>query len=228
MWVSTANAGTPNAWDITTLAVLCPTPGSDSRNAQSGRTSPPSARMACAMASRCRAFVGAKQKNATKDGQGDIWTYTALDADSKLMISWLVGPRNHASTQAFMVDVAERLGNRVQLTTDGLSWYVAAVEKAFGWNGVDFAEIIKTYGMPQDETERCYTRLTNAFSKKAENHAHAFSMYAMFYNFCRAHTTLTQAANGIKTTPAMASGLTDHVWTVEEILDKMRPDYLLR
>ena len=216
------------------------------------------------------AFVGAKAKNATKDTQGDIWTYTALDADSKLMISWLVGPRNSGSTQAFMADVAERLGNRVQLTTDGLSWYVAAVEKAFGWNGVDFAQIIKTYGMPQDETERArryspmvctgavktpvmgnpamenvstsyversnlsirmgnrrFTRLTNAFSKKAENHAHAVSLFFMHYNFCKPHTTLTKAAGGIKTTPAMASGLTDHVWPVEEILEKMSPTYLL-
>lgn len=210
------------------------------------------------------AFVGGKAKNATKAGQSDIWTYTALDTDSKLMISWLVGPRNHGSTQAFMCDVAERLGSRVQLTTDGLSWYVAAVEKAFGWNGVDFAQIIKTYGTPQDETERqrryspmvCtgaiktqimgdpdmtkvstsyversnlsirmgtrrFTRLTNAFSKKAENHAHAVSLYFMHYNFCRAHQTLTKAANGIKTTPAMAAGLTDRVWTVKDILDRM-------
>ncbi len=100
------------------------------------------------------AFVGAKQKNATKDGQGDIWTYTAIDADSKLMVSWLVGPRNHETTFAFMRDVAFRLANRVQLTTDGLGWYVSAVEEAFGWNGVDFAQIIKTYGTPLDETER--------------------------------------------------------------------------
>jgi len=216
------------------------------------------------------AFVGAKQKNATKGGQGDIWTYTAIDADSKLMISWLVGARNSANTQAFMVDVAERLGNRVQLTTDGLSWYLAAVEKAFGWNGVDFAQIIKTYGIPMDETERqrryspavCtgavktwvmgepdmdkvstsyversnlsmrmgmrrFTRLTNAFSKKEENHAHAVSLYFMHYNFCKPHTTLTAANDGIKTTPAMAAGLTDRVWKIEDILDRMRPDHLL-
>lgn len=144
----------------------------------------------------------------------------ALDADSKLMMSWIVGTRNHENTFAFMKDVAMRLKNRVQLTTDGLSWYVAAVENAFGWNGVDFAQIIKTYGIPLDESERqrryspavCtgaikltvmghpdmtkvstsyverqnlnirmqqrrYTRLTNAFSKKAENHTHSFSMY---------------------------------------------------
>lgn len=215
-------------------------------------------------------FVGAKAKNATKAGQGDIWTYTALDAESKLMISWLVGARNHANTQAFMADVAERLACRVQLTTDGLGWYLSAVENAFGWNGVDFAQIIKTYGAPTDELERqrryspaiCtgavktrvmgnpdmakvstsyversnlsmrmgmrrFTRLTNGFSKKAQNHAHAVSLFFTFYNFCKPHLTLTKAARGIKTTPAMAAGLSDHVWTVEEILAKMSPEYLL-
>ena len=217
------------------------------------------------------AFVGAKQKNATKEGQGDIWTYTALDADSKLMISWLVGSRNSGNTKSFMADVAERLANRVQLTTDGLGWYVAAVEDAFGWNGVDFAQIIKTYGMPTDETERqrryspmvCtstvklpvmgnpdmdlvstsyversnltirmgtrrFTRLTNGFSKKAENHAHAVSLFFMFYNYCKPHLTLTKENGGIRTTPAMAAGLTDRVWGVEDILARMSDDYLLQ
>lgn len=216
------------------------------------------------------AYCNAKQKNATKPGQGDLWTYTALDADSKLMVSWLVGSRNSENTHAFMVDVAARLGNRVQLTTDGLSWYVAAVERAFGWNGVDFAQLIKTYGAPQDESARqrryspavCtgavklpvmgtpdmenvstsyverqnlnirmqmrrFTRLTNGFSKKAANHAHAVSLYFMFYNYCRPHQTLTKTAKGIKTTPAMAAGVADHVWTVEEILDRMNPARLL-
>ena len=183
------------------------------------------------------AFVGAKAENATQDEQGDIWTYTAIDADSKLMISWLVGPRNHANTNAFMADVAGRLGNRVQLTTDGLSWYVAAVENAFGWNGVDFAQLIKTYGSSLEAGpgrkyspmecngaikapivgnpnkvsisyversnlalrmgNRRFTRLTNGFSKKVENHAHAVSLFFMFYNFCKPHGTLTKANRGI-------------------------------
>ncbi len=217
------------------------------------------------------AYCNAKQKNATKAGQGDLWAYTALDSDSKLMVSWLVGARNSENTQAFMRDVAGRLANRVQLTTDGLSWYPAAVENAFGWNSVDYAQIVKTYGLPLDETERqrryspmvCtgavktpvmgspdpdhvstsyversnlsmrmgmrrFTRLTNAFSKKAQNHAHAVSLYFMHYNFCRAHQTLTRDANGIKTTPAMAAGIADHVWTVEEILGLMDPTRLLQ
>lgn len=217
-------------------------------------------------------FVGAKQKNATKAGQGDLWTYTAICSESKLMVSWLVGARDHTNTYAFMKDVAFRLANRVQLTTDGLSWYVAAVEAAFGWNGVDFAQLIKSYGTPLDESLRdaqrryspavCtgairtpvmgnpdmdkvstsyverqnlnmrmqmrrFTRLTNGFSKKAENHAHAVSLFFMFYNYCRPHQTLTKAANGVKTTPAMAAGLTDHLWSVEKILESMDPKKLL-
>ena len=217
-------------------------------------------------------FVGAKQKNATRGTQGDLWTYTAICSESKLMVSWLVGARDHANTFAFMKDVVLRLANRVQLTTDGLGWYVAAVEAAFGWNGVDFTQIIKTYGTPLDESLRdaqrryspavCtgatrtavtgnpdedkistsyverqnlnmrmqmrrFTRLTNGFSKKAENHAHAVSLYFMFYNYCQPHQTLTKDAKGIRTTPAMAAGLTDHVWKVEEILERTDPKRLL-
>lgn len=213
------------------------------------------------------AYVGAKQANVTKDGQGDIWTYTAICADSKLAVSWFVGPRNHDSTQAFMNDVAARLANRVQLSTDGLRWYVAAVENAFGWNGVDFGQITKVFGNEALDVRgrgryspasvvigveknavmgfpdpakistsyvertnpsmrmqmRRFTRLTNAFSKKAANHAHAVSLNFMYHNFCRAHGTLTKARGGIKTTPAIACGLTDHAWTAEEILEKMDP-----
>jgi IS1 family transposase len=216
------------------------------------------------------AFCGAKKKNAKQPSHGDIWTFTAIDADSKLMLSWLVGPRNGASCERFIQDVASRLANRIQITTDGSFSYVSAIENAFGWAGADFAQLIKSYTLiPADERQRRYspavctgavktaimgrpdmdlvstsyversnltmrmqmrrfTRLTNAFSKKAENHAHAVSLNFMHYNYCRPHQTLTKAANGIKTTPAMASGLTDHVWTVEEILDLLRPDYLLQ
>jgi IS1 family transposase len=210
-------------------------------------------------------FCGAKKKNATKPGQGDLWTFTAICATSKLAVSWMVGSRGKNTAHAFMEDVAARLANRVQLSTDGHHMYLSAVENAFGWNGVDYAMIDKDYAntmVPQDPRRRyspaiCvgvdkvwvmgdpdmdkvstsyveranltmrmgmrrFTRLTNGFSKKAENHAHAVSLHFMHYNFCRAHTTLTKAAKGYKTTPAMACGLTDHVWTVEEILDLMR------
>lgn len=216
-------------------------------------------------------FVGAKKRNATKAGQGDLWTFTALCATTKLAVSWMIGQRDSLTANAFMRDVAKRLANRVQISTDGHNMYLGAVEKAFGWNGADYAMIDKDYGqtqVPQDPTrryspaicigvdkswvmgdpdmdkvstsyvERCnltmrmqmrrFTRLTNAFSKKAENHAHAVSLHFMFYNYCRPHMTLTKAANGIKTTPAMAAGLTDKVWTVEDILALMSPSYLLQ
>lgn len=165
-------------------------------------------------------FVCAKQRNATQEGHGDIWTYTAICADSKLAVSWVVGPRNHASTRPFMRDLVSRLANRVQLSTDQLHMYAVAVEDAFGWNGVDYAEIKKIFGTVADtraqgryspspivEVEkvhimgnpnpalvstsyvernnlsmrmgmRRFTRLTNAFSKKAENHAHAVSLHS--------------------------------------------------
>jgi len=211
------------------------------------------------------AFVGAKARNARVEGQGDIWTFTAIDADSKLMISWLVGRRSPDNARAFMEDVAARLANRVQLTTDGHHMYLTAVEKAFGYNKVDYAMLVKTYGQVPDldgarrysppvctgavkerimgnpdpdlvstsYVERAnlsmrmgmrrFTRLTNGFSRKAENHAHAVSLYFMHYNFCRVHATLTKAAGGVHTTPAMAAGVTDRVWKVEDMLALMEP-----
>lgn len=209
------------------------------------------------------AFVGAKQRNAKRAGDGDIWTFTALDAESKLMVSWLVGSRTLENAHSFMQDLHGRLARRVQLTTDGNSQYISAVEGAFGWHGVDFSQLVKYYsadhgpggrysppvctgidktrvmGNP-DETKvstsyverqnltlrmsaRRFTRLTNAFSKKVENHAHAVALHFMVYNFCRSHGTLTKAAKGVHTTPAMAAGVTDRVWTVEDVLSLMDP-----
>jgi|SRR5687768_4762127 len=215
------------------------------------------------------AFCGAKQRNATQVGQGDIWTFTAICADSKLVVSWLVGRRSYESATLFMHDLSDRLANRVQLTTDGHNMYLGAVEGAFGAN-VDYAQLVKTYGSSGDQgparkyspmvctgavkervmgnpvkelvstsyVERAnlsmrmgmrrFTRLTNAFSKKAENHAHAVSLHFMHYNFCRSHATLTKAAKGVPTTPAMAAGLTDKVWTVEDVLSRMDPSRLLQ
>ena len=209
------------------------------------------------------AFVGAKQKNATKQGDGDVWTFTAIDADTKLMISWMVGPRASMTANPFMADVARRLRNRIQLTTDGHHMYLDAVRKAFDFARVDYAQLAKTYsrsegveghrryspsvctgavkqrlvGKPDMElvstsfVERAnltmrmgmrrFTRLTNAFSRKVENHAASVSLHFMHYNFCRSHATLTKVAKGVHTSPAMASGLTDHVWSVEEILGLM-------
>lgn len=216
------------------------------------------------------AFVGAKQRRAKQAGHGDLWTFTAICADTKLAVSWLVGERSAFSARAFMRDVASRLANRVQMTTDGQHMYYQAVERAFGWNGTDYAQLVKTYGHVEETgpgrrysppictgavkewvmgkpdmdkvstsyveranltmrmSMRRFTRLTNGFSKKAANHAHAVSLHFMFYNYCRPHQTLTKTKKGIKTTPAMACGLTDRVWTVENILALMDPKYLLQ
>jgi IS1 family transposase len=196
-------------------------------------------------------------------GDGDIWTFTAIDADSKLMVTWLVGPRSVENATAFMQDLRSRLTQRIQLTTDGHAMYETAVRAAFRWDEVHWAMLVKEYGTvegkdaarrysppectgavkvrkigrPDPELvstsyversnltlrmqQRRFTRLTNAFSKKAENHAHAVSLFFMHYNFCRVHSTLTRANRGIHTTPAMAAGLTGHVWKIEDILGRM-------
>lgn len=201
-------------------------------------------------------FVNCKEKNIPQDkigefGYGDVWTWTAICADTKLMFCWHLGMRDADSAQLFMDDVASRLANRVQLTTDGHRAYPKAVLNAF--NGeVDYAALVKKYGNDYSTPERMYspaictgcdkkpkignpdemkistsyveranltmrmsmrrfTRLTNAFSKKLENHAAAIALHFMYYNFARVHATL-------KTTPAVAAGLTDKVWTVEDIV----------
>ncbi|MGH7515624.1 MAG: IS1 family transposase [Gemmatimonadales bacterium] len=221
-------------------------------------------------------FVGAKRRavESGASGEGDVWTWTAMDADSKLMICWLVGPRSPENCRYFIRDLRERLATRVQITTDGLGAYVSAVEGAFGWAGTDFAQLVKTYstgthGLTDNFTARRYspgvvigadktwimgdpdmdhvstsfverqnltmrmqmrrfTRLTNAFSKKVENHAYAVDIHFMYYNFARPHATLTKRhPQHYPQTPAMAAGITDHVWTLEEICGLMDPTRLL-
>jgi IS1 family transposase len=201
-------------------------------------------------------FTYAKQKNvraakAPPAHAGDTWTWTAIDADNKLIISWLVGGRDGGYAMAFMDDVAKRLANRVQLTSDGHRAYLEAVEGAFGAD-VDYAQLIKIYGTPPDAVKgryspaecvgtekhriegnpdpkhvstsyaerqnltmrmlmRRFTRLTNAFSKKVENHAHAVALHFCYYNFVRIHQTL-------RVTPAMAAGVTDRLWEISDIV----------
>jgi len=202
-------------------------------------------------------FCYAKQKNvpkamAGKYGVGDVWTWTALDEDSKLIVSWYVGPRDARSAEPFIQDLSERLAGRVQITTDGFGAYVPAVYDAFGPT-VDFAQLIKVYegnderkaqaryspakyigikkrrvsGDPDMNTistshversnltmrmgMRRFTRLTNGFSKKLHNHENAVALHFMYYNFARIHQTL-------RVTPAMAAGVADHVWSIEEIV----------
>jgi IS1 family transposase len=205
-------------------------------------------------ADECWQFCYAKAKNvpANKQGQfgvGDVWTWTAIDADTKLVPSFLVGNRDAHSARLFINDLADRLKNRIQLTTDGFKVYVNAVESAFAGE-IDYAMLRKIYGSSQEETRyspaecigcerrpiegnpdpahistsyverlnltmrmhmRRFTRLTNGHSKKIENHIYAVALNFMYYNFAKVHQTL-------KVTPAMEAGLTDHVWTIEEML----------
>lgn len=200
-------------------------------------------------------FCYAKQKNvaaakAAPNGAGDVWTWTALDADTKLIVSYLAGGRDAGYAEAFIADLKDRLTTRVQLTTDGYIAYLTAVEDAFGAD-VDYAMLVKLYGPSPDATKgryspaectgirktrvegnpdkahvstsyvalqnltmrmqmRRFTRLTNAFSKKFENHHRALALYFMFYNFVRIHKTL-------KVTPAMAANVSDRLWSMEDI-----------
>lgn len=200
-------------------------------------------------------FCYAKQRNvsdakAAPDGAGDVWTWTALDADTKLMVSYFVGDRSGASAMILMDDLQGRLSTRVQLTTDRHNAYLNAVDTAFGGE-IDYAVLEKIYGSDPlaakgrysppicvgskhkpiqgapDQAHiftsyversnlsiriqnRRFTRLTNAFSKKFENHVHALALYFAFYNFCRIHKAL-------KVTPAMAAGVTDKLWSLEDI-----------
>ena len=202
-------------------------------------------------------FVQMKERNVPADraneyGIGDVWTWTAICADTKLIPSWMVGNRDEATAKVFMSDLASRLSNRVQLTTDGHRAYLTAVENAFG-RDIDYSMLIKIYGGGDNKSEqhryspadctatekrriqgdpdvkkvstsfverqnltmrmgmRRFTRLTNAFSKKVENHAHAISLHFLYYNFGRIHKTL-------RVTPAMEAGISDHVWSLEEIV----------
>jgi len=202
------------------------------------------------------AFIYAKQKNVAKakaapDGAGDVWTWIAMDADSKVVASYFVGGRDGECAKWFIDDVANRLANRIQLTSDGHKAYLEAVEGAFGAD-IDYAQLVKIYGAAPESAKgryspadctgtvktpiegkpdpkhistsyierqnltirmhmRRFTRLTNAFSKKVENHAYAVALHMMYYNFVRIHQTL-------RVTPAMAAGVTDRLWEVSDIV----------
>jgi len=209
-------------------------------------------------------FVGAKQKNVTMENAargavGDVWTFVAIEAQTKLVLSWLVGLRDAGCATDFMQDVAGRLKNRIQLTTDGHKMYLSAVEDAFGEN-IDYSMLVKFYGASDAEKRyspavclgciqqpvsgdpdpkhvstsyierqnltmrmniRRFTRLTNAFSKKVENHAHSVALFYMHYNFVRVHQSL-------RVTPAMEAGLAQHVWSIDEIVALADDPALLR
>src|SRR3990172_8086079 len=201
------------------------------------------------------AFCHSKEKNVPEEkkgqfGYGDVWTWTAIDADSKLVISWCIGGRDSYTGLAFMQDVARRVSQRVQLTTDGHKVYLDVVERSFG-KDIDYAMLQKIYGSDSESEKRyspgkCigvkvdriqgrpdpkhvstayverqnltmrmsmrrFTRLTNAFSKKVQNLGHAVALHFLHYNFCRVHQTLG-------TTPAVAAGVADHVWSIDELV----------
>jgi IS1 family transposase len=204
-------------------------------------------------------FCYAKAKNvanakAAPDNAGDVWTWTAIDADSKLMISYFVGDRSQESAYILAEDLRARVANeRFQLTTDGLGQYKLAVDAIFG-HDLDYGTQEKVYrsaqvtpgrysppacigaktrritGNPEKAKistsyversnlsirmqNRRFTRLTNAFSKKFQNHVHALALYFAFYNFVRVHKTL-------RMTPAMAAGLTDRLWSLEDIAERI-------
>jgi IS1 family transposase len=205
-------------------------------------------------------FCYAKARNvstakAAPKGAGDVWTWTAIDADTKLVPCWHVGNRDAAAAYHFMHDLSMRMAHRIQLTTDGLNFYLPAVGEAFGTD-VDYAMLVKIYGEPERtdarySPARCmgakkaimsgepevahistsfverqnltmrmsmrrFTRLTNGFSKKVENHEHAIAIHYMYYNFCRIHQTL-------RVTPAMQAGIANHVWDLSEIIALLEP-----
>lgn len=199
-------------------------------------------------------FCGAKEKNTTTEtrakGWGDVWTWTSIDPETKLMPCWLVANRTAPAAFRFMDDLASRMANRIQLTSDGLQCYLPAVAEAFGTE-VDYAQLVKIYGEgPKTEARyspaqcmgarkaiisgspdfrristshversnltirmgnRRFTRLTNGFSKKVENHKHSVALHLMHYNFCRIHQSL-------RVTPAMQAGISDHLWSLEELV----------
>ena len=210
------------------------------------------------------AFIFCKNQNVNPqtycEGHGDCWTWVSLDADSKLAINWLVGNRGGACANEFVADLADRLSDRVQITSDGWDAYRTAIDKAFGTN-VDYAMLIKNYAAPRESEVRysppvcvsatpqvqCgnpeprhvstsyverqnltmrmqmrrFTRLTNAFSKRLQNHKYAVALHYFHYNFIRRHMTL-------KTTPALHAGIADRVWTMVDFVKLLEREERLR
>ncbi len=205
-------------------------------------------------------FVYGKDRNIPKAIResspftvGSVWTWTCIDSDNKLMVSWFVGSRDEWSAAQFIGDVADRLANKIQMTTDGLKLYLNATEEAFGGD-IDYAMLTKLYGSSDNDHSpetryspgrihgmetaiiagdpdrdhistsyveranltmrmgmRRFTRLTNGFSKKFENHCHMISLFMFHYNFIRIHQT-------IRCTPAMAAGVTDQLWSMADLV----------
>jgi hypothetical protein len=206
-------------------------------------------------------FCYAKERNVPEDkkgklGYGDVWTFVAIDADSKLTLSWYVGWREPEDAYDFAKDIKERVSDRIQLSTDGHKMYYEAVNRAFYKEEIDYAMLVKMYGNTYDKNRRSigypkcmgakpkrirgnpdmtkvstsyierqnltmrmnmrrFTRSTNGFSKKIDNLKYSLALHYMYYNFARVHSSL---ANPYPRTPAMAAGISDHIWTIEEIV----------
>jgi len=203
------------------------------------------------------AFCGAKEKNVPKaekgEGRGDVWTWVAIDPDTKLIPRWWVGDRTAETAYKFLRGLAPRLRNRVQLSSDGHKAYLTAVEAAWAFRDVDYGMLVKIYGdstpagryspgevigtrretisgnpdtslictshverqnLTMRMSMRRFTRLTNAFSKKLDHHRYAVALHFIHYNFCRIHQST-------RVTPAMAAGLSDHVWSLSELVGLM-------
>jgi len=204
-------------------------------------------------------FCYAKAKNVERaknapSSAGDVWTWTALDSDSKMILAYEVGDRSGWTAMAFLDNLKERLAGHIQLTSDGHNVYLEAVEAVFAGD-VDYAQLVKMYGTSEGNTDperryscgecigtkqrrrmgnpdmsqvstshverhnltmrmsmRRFTRLTNAFSKRIEKHIAMLALYFVYYNFCRIHKSL-------RTSPAMAAGITDKLRDVEWIVD---------
>jgi IS1 family transposase len=201
-------------------------------------------------------FCYAREKNIPEDkqgqfGYGDVWTFVAIDADTKLVITWFIGRRDTEDAEDFAWDIKRRMSNRIQLSTDGHHIYHEAIKRVFGYD-VDYAQVVKHYGNSYDKygqvigypkcigaepkrirgnpdmekvstsyverqnltmrmAMRRYTRLTNGFSKKIDNLRYSLALHYMYYNFARVHKSLGS-------TPAMMAGVTDHAWTIEDII----------
>jgi len=211
-------------------------------------------------------FVGCKERRVPEGekgkGRGDVWTFTAIDRSSKLLIGYRVGNRTVRDALGFMLDLRGRVKGHVQVSTDGHRMYRWAIERAFGWNRASHGVVEKVYGTSPEGTRRysppvclgCekkarmgapdmamvstshverqnlnmrmtmrrFTRLTNGFSKKVEYHLYAVALHVLYHNYVKVHGTLTKQRGGIKTTPAMAAGLTTRPWTVYDVLSLLQ------
>ena len=200
------------------------------------------------------AFCHSRPRNARHRGHGAVWTFTAVDPETKLMVAWAAGDRSKETATTLLEQLADRVVNRFELRTDGFDGYIEAVRAVYGWR-LDYAQLVKVFnpdepankqkrrvmGNPDLSTlstsiveranlgmrhrMRRFTRKTMGFSKKVENHAHMVSLHFLVCNFALPHGTLTRRADGVPTTPAMAAGLARRPWSMLELAERMDGSY---